>query len=238
MSSCTPRRENHLTPVLWENFAILEARDWCPALLRDSGLGDVSAPVVACQWSYGWESRRPNGAGGGPGKRICDVVVHCRLANGRERLLVVEAKNLGCELGEKDRDPGYYLDLPAFAEHPDRALIYLVDDTVASGVMARVVRGNHVVGLLTWQRLAAIQIWAAGWLEVPSELRAFIASALWQQYVAHGIIPPVPPLPYLASEPSMEDVDLAPSALRQQQAEREAPLWRPDPPADCIPAGL
>jgi hypothetical protein len=216
-----PSSETHLTAVLWEHFAAFPPASWLPSLTMAAGLTHLSRMPVACNWSYGWVCERPR-------RKIMDLVLHYREASGEEGILVVEAKNLGKGLSEKDADPGYYLGVTEFSGFPRRSQVYLLDAAVKNDVPNTVKTGAHDVGFLTWQQLGAIQITAAHALPATDELRHLVAGSIQKQYLGFGIIPTTLAASYLSSEPSRQAVDRQPPKVRQTSAERQRPLWHLD----------
>jgi hypothetical protein len=108
--------------ALWEQFELLPAAVWLPALWTSASLRTPLGAVQRVNWSHGWNP--------GPRQPSCDVVLDYADAHGRG-VLVVEAKNLGKGLErQKDRDPAYYLDLPLVRAHERRSLVYLVSESV------------------------------------------------------------------------------------------------------------
>lgn len=187
-----PGTERHLTASLWENFVLVHPSVWIPRLLRDAGLPLPSGEVVDACWSYEFEQSSP---GTRRCEKIADVVVHYRDGRG-DALLVVEAKNLGRDLGRsdnsKDRDPGHYLTMRAFEFVPPerRCHMYLVDAAKREIVAGQVVAGNSWrYAVFTWQQLAAVQTSLANEMIAERQLAWTAAALIEDQFATHGIAP-------------------------------------------------
>ena len=185
--------------------------------------------MSACRWSYEWHKIFPPGHE--PPKASCDVVIHVQDAEEQTAVLVVEAKNLGVKkLGDKDRDPAYYLDIDDFISVSSRRhLIYCVDAACKDELKAQVTADQKLWGMVTWQWLAALQIKLAWQLDVPETVRRLVAGAIQYQYCQHGVVPEKLAMPWLATEPTQHDIQTQTKGERQTNEERTLPLWRLDP---------
>ena len=223
-----PHHETHLTATLWENFALFHPSVWLPQL-ADEARFSLTGPVTACKWSYEWEKSYPPGQQ--PPKKMCDIIIHFRDAEAQSGVLVVEAKNLGVkDLGDKDRLPSYYLDIPELeAASPRRHLIYCFDEKYKNHLAEQITPTDTRWGIVTWQWIAALQIKLAWQFEVPEPVQRFVAGAIQYQYCQHGILPEELALPYLATEPTQHQIQIRERNERQTNQERELPLWRLDP---------
>ncbi|MCP9915326.1 hypothetical protein [Cyanobium sp. ATX 6F1] len=215
-----PRHETYLTVGAWENFTLFEPDQWIPAIVELAGL-EPPSEVVDCRWSYEWEQ-------GENGRPMADVVIHYRDGRGVLGLLVIEAKNLGKTLtGDKNQNPGYYLDQDEFEEAAEsRRLIYCIDEAFIPDDAAHFIGPQHRSGIITWQQLAGLQIKLAGQLPVPPLIRAFIAGSIQHQAALRGIKPTALAFEYLETERSMIEVDQALKEDRQKQPERSEQLWK------------
>lgn len=201
-----PHTERHLTCSLFENFVMHAPATWLPRLCAAARLDFAPNGIVDAAWSYEFEQCH---AGTRRSEKIADVVIHLRDAGG-DALVAIEAKNLGKELGNKDEDPAYYLDMRAFEFVPRqrRFLIYLVDEGRAARPKAIAAASTQwKVGVLTWQQLAGMQISLAEEL-VPGPAGAFIAAALQHQYLRHGIRPATPAKTHLDIAPAHGGLDV------------------------------
>lgn len=159
-----------------------------------------------------------------------DVVVHYRLANGDEGVIVIEAKTPWEKaLKGKDLHPSYYLDHPRLNHFAERALVYLVDESLIEAARTSVNPDRQNVGFLSWQQLADIQISACAHIDVPVDLQTFVGAAIQRQFSGFHILPSTSPASYLVTEPSRSDVDAIPNNERQSTADREHELWRLQP---------
>ncbi len=214
-----PDHETHLTVSLWENWSLFPKATWLPLIWRLSGLTSNLDVPFALNWSYEWS----------PGPRLphCDIVVEYEDASGRG-ILVVEAKRMGRSLPEgKDRRPSYYLSLEQFASYERRSLIYLLDAAVAEEARALVEGDGLDWGILTWQDLAVAQMETALNSGLPQEICAYLAASIRRDFIARGVQVPMPPLPYLNSEPSSEEV-VSKRAVPLGSDDWVRELWRID----------
>lgn len=209
-----PESEVHLTVAAFENFAVLPP-NWARELLAEAGVQLFDSDVTACNWSYEFDT--------GVQGRLPDVTLHARDSEG-EALVVVEAKRQS-KLSGKDIDPATYLDLPCFAAFRRRAIVYVVLEQSMAAAREQLPKLPHI-GCLSWERLAGLQIQLASTLDLEPKFRAFIAGAIQHQFLAHGIRPSLPALPYLASEPPLREVPRSASEGGQTTAERRRPLWK------------
>lgn len=196
------RHETHLTCTSFENFSLFEPSQWLPQLAHN--LAEFPRKITACQWSYEWQEVL-RGPGKAHRKRLFDVVIEVETPTGRG-VLVVEAKNLGTQPGQKEMDPGYYLDTPemaAFGEN--RWLLLCLDQAVARDMESRALPSRF--GIVTWQFLAGLQVRLARELPIAENLRMFIASAIQLQYLGHGIVPEILAADYLSTEPTIADIE-------------------------------
>lgn len=217
----TSRHETHLTSTLWENFSIMRCADWLPKLYALAGLPLLTTGVERCNWSYEWE--RPGVSG------LCDVVVEHESTAGERSVLVVESKNFGASLGEKELNFGYYLDrLPEIAAYRDkRSLIFLIDQQLLARVRDQL--GDACppyVGVLTWQQLGGLQIELARILNAAEDIRTFVAGAIQYQFSQHNIRPEQLAAGYLCDEKSTAEIAALPQDERQKQDVRDHPFWR------------
>lgn len=212
--------ETHVTAVLWENFAVLPPEKWLPQLAKRARLKRLSGQIVQANWSYGWVWSRVGG------RKIADIVLHYRSATGEEGVFIVEAKAPWVRLkAGKDADASYYLSIPIFQKFQRRSLIYLVDESHIEEVR-RTVKVNHYdVGFLTWQELGGIQVAIARGLDLPIEIRTFVAGALQSKFLGFGIKPSILAADYLITEKSRQEVDMLAGPQRQNSVEREQRRW-------------
>lgn len=214
-----PTHETHLTATLWENFVLFEPGVWLPRLLDHIGTGWHFGEIKEMQWSYEWEFKAPQ-------TRIADVVIHCKVADGRDVIVVVESKNLSKRLSNKDENLSTYLDAPLLVSTTEnRILLYLVDEGVKSTITTEIREDGCLSGIITWQQLGGLQIQLTRELDLPPAISAFIAGSIQQQFCAHDILPDQLAFEYLNSEPSMQEID-DDAENKQTQAEREEALWR------------
>ncbi len=213
-----PTHETHLTATLWENFVLFEPSVWLSRLMERAGLAWHFGRIEEMHWSYEWEFKVPQ-------TRIADVVIHCKVADGSDVIVVVESKNLGKGLASKDQNLSTYLDSPLLLSMTDkRILLYLVDESVKPTITTEIREDGCLSGIVTWQQLGGLQIELARELDLPPTVSAFIAGSIQQQFCAHDILPDVLAFDYLKDEPSMQEVD-DDIQNKQTQQEREKPLW-------------
>lgn len=193
---------------------------WLPRVWEAAALDAPLGSVVRCNWSYQWAEHDMRGA------RHCDVVLEYEDSRGRG-VLVVEAKRPKSRLRAKDLNPDYYLSIPDVAAFDRRSLIYLLDDEACRTEPRRVTRGTHDIGFLSWTQLAAIQLAQVARLPLSGEIQAFLAGSIYATYMSRGVTPRQPPLAYLCSEPSCEDV-IAKRAKPLGKGDWSRPLWRLD----------
>ena len=216
-----PRTETNITATLWENFALFPPSTWLPELLRVGGWTGPDGDVDECRWSYGWS------IGGRPNK-ILDVVIHARAADGRESVVVVEAKRPGNPPKGKDLDLPYYLDVPALRDvAEDRCLLFCVDEGEESRLRKALQdRSDRRWLLATWQQVGALQIRLARSLDVPGPVRNFVAGAIQYQFCQHDIRPAALSADYLAGEPSGHESITKRSGDGLKEFPPTATLWR------------
>jgi len=95
-------------------------------------------------------------------------------------------------LGEKDRDPAYYLDIEELMQTTSRrSLIYLVDEAKKVAVQAQVVDSKHRHGVLSWQELGGLQVSLARELELAEPFKSFMAGMIQYQFCQKNIRPTV-----------------------------------------------
>lgn len=218
-----PAVETNFTVTLWENFSLFPAATWVTALAETCGLGEEIGKVSDCRWSYGWSSPKTTESP----SRICDLVLHFRDEQERDGLLIVEAKRPGGTFGEKDLSPATYLDLAPLRETSHRRwLVYCVDDAQATRVREQVDSNDKRWVVLTWQKLAALQIGLVGSLGLAESVRAFVAGAIQYQFAQHGIRPSRLAEGYLETEPAMEEMDAQADGQGLKEYPPSRDLWR------------
>ncbi len=223
-----PEYETHLTLSLWENFSILEAERWVPALYELAGLPPPKSRIKKCNWSYEWVGYRPKGGGvNGRAQGMCDVVVAHEDEDGQRGVLVVEAKRLRAKLTNKELNFDYYLMIDEIAEFGMNAsLVFLLDETVREKSLAMLRDRSSNIGLITWQQLAGLQVELVQNLEATIPIRNFVAGAIQFQFAQHDIRPVSLSNSYLEEEMSMTEIDALPKLEKQSMADHRAMLWR------------
>ena len=192
-----PRHETQLTASTWENFNIFQSYDWINELLNSTKL-PLTEKVLACNWSYEWESKVDKKT------RLCDVVINFKTATTNE-IIVVECKNLKNTLSSKDIDSEYYLNIEAFQKFDKKYLIYCIDESVRMETISLIDTEQNNIGIITWQELASLQIKMADQFEISESLRIFIKASLYQQYLQKGIVSNSPISDFLVGEKTMEE---------------------------------
>jgi hypothetical protein len=213
--------ETHLTLTLWENFVIFDLNKWLPAVFEAAGLRPITARIEQCKWCYEWVSHA-NGK-----KRMCDIVLAFE-SGGARNVVVIEAKRLDASMTQKDLDLAYYLEsIPEIADFGDRRhFIYLLDETRRNELDKAIRPREPRVGILTWQRLAGVQIELAKGLDASVDLQNFIAGAIQYQFAQHDIRPTALSADYLESEPSVSAIDDASRTPRQAMSIHLEPFWQ------------
>lgn len=225
--------EMHLTVSLFENFTIFDHAVWLPRLLHTAGLAVLDRPIDAANWGYEILDA--------PSNKLADIAVHYR-ADTTDGVIVIEAKKRRGALKPSDRDPASYLDLDAFAWAPRRQLIYLVDESDRGAVESVVDDPAKRSGILTWQELGGLQVALASTLRIDGALRAFVAGAIQNQFLAADIVPTTLCADYLPDEPVREVINsqhpekMTMQHWTSQEWRLSAPLPTPNPPTEAPPA--
>ena len=215
-----PTAETHLTVTLWENFALFPSNEWVPVMFAGAGLPPLETPVLRCNWSYEWVTEIPT-------RKMCDIVMEVETHDTRY-VVVVEAKRLDSPVTGDDLNQSYYLDtipeLCAFGER--QRLIYLIDQTRVVELAAALQPKNKRIGILTWQKLAGLQISLAKRINAPAPITNFVASAIQFQFGQHNIRPSSLSADYLVNEPSGAEIDHASATNGQLMTDHYMPYWR------------
>lgn len=170
-------REDHITPIVFQNWALYPDAEWVEPFLRLFGASPIG-DVYRAAWCPSYEASF-NG-----GKRIIDVVVSWEDEDGLAAI-VIEAKRHRGKLDEKDKDgAGYYLSMPGFASLKRRHFGLLVDERDVTRFRAQL-DGDESIA--TWQELAQLQIDCARDLSLSDELQVLVADLLADQFRYHGI---------------------------------------------------
>lgn len=119
------KSEDHLTVVLFQNWALFPNNDWCVEFLNYCG-AKTFGKVEKIRWSFGFEeylqdrSKRP----------IVDLVIKWKDESG-EAILIIEAKRKGvAKLLDKDiPSKSIYLKMPSFAKYNRKTVCLLIDET-------------------------------------------------------------------------------------------------------------
>lgn len=213
-----PNHETHLTVSLWENFVLFEPQIWIPQLLQASAISLPSSEIKECKWSYEWQKTLTKGI------KVMDVVISYLTADGNKHLIIIEAKNIGKKLGEKDRDPMYYLGIEDFDIFgPNRALIYCLDEPIIKKETPLIQACPFPTGFISWQQLAVLQFQAARAQFGNTPLAGFICGSILKQFTQLGIAPAELPFPYLSSEPNFESISK--SSEKQPQSFYTNKFW-------------
>jgi len=185
--------ETNLTCSLWENFSIFDNYEWINKLteLTDNPITDK---VISCNWSYEWET---------PNNRLCDVVINFHTVN-QNGIIVIEAKNLGKSISDKDTNPDYYLGINDFEKFDCKYLIYCVDEIKKIEIKTLIFENKHNWGIISWQDLANLQIKMVDKLKINNNLQTFIKSSIYGQCISKKIIPTTLIEDYLNFEPDMD----------------------------------
>lgn len=189
------KHETHLTAAFWENFAISEDYCWINTLTNFTHLSLV-AEVLNCKWSYEWE-RKHEGK-----NKLLDVVISFKTKQ-KNGVIIIESKNLKKALGEKDRDPNYYLSIEDFDKYDYKYYLYCIDGNVKSEVEAQIKYKDQNVGIITWQELAYVQMSMVNRMNINDHLKSFVKASIYNQFIEKGVIPSGPILSYLKDEPDM-----------------------------------
>ena len=200
--------------VLFENWAAMPDSKWVPSLLRACSVA-VEGVVREIGWSYEYTQ------GGGSGKRTLDIVLRYVDEIG-EGILVLEAKKPGNQsLEDKDiPSKSDYLDVPGFDGVTRKSLCLLIGATDQAAI-ASTLEGEPV---LTWERLAGLQIEAAKALELQESIKRFMVGAIVHQYALYEILPDPLPYGWMPEQPTAEDV--AARKIGQTGADRRYPYWK------------
>lgn len=207
-----PTCESHLTATLFENFSIFAADQWVKGLVAASNLQMKIGTVSAARWAYEVSGKDLSGK-----ERYADVAIHFHDEDG-DGVILIEAKSPGGVPTPKDLDPHSYLDLDSFAFTPRRRLIYLVDSADLVDVQGEIVDPENLSSMLSWQQLGGLQIRLAHQLSCEQPLRDFIAGSIQYQFAQHCIRPTQLSAAYLATEPSLEQIDFGKG--------EEPPVWK------------
>lgn len=207
--------ETNLTVTLFEIWGCLPDPQWVELLLHELGVDFVS-PIKSAGWSYEFEEksdydrRRP----------IADIVLWFEDAQG-EALVVFEAKKPGTRsFTEKDASAEQvYLSMPSIRAFKRRHFAYLVGETDIKRLRAKGADGV----ILSWERLAGLQLEAISSLPVPENTRKFLLGSVMRTYAGYDLTPEPLPMEWLRTEPSALDIS-AEGFLDNDQFSRL--LWR------------
>ena len=215
------KHETHLTVSIWENFVLFEPSIWIPELLRESGVPLPSAAVKECKWSYEWQKTLPKGI------KVIDVTISYETEDCVKHLIVVEAKNMGKKLGEKDRDPMHYLGIEDFNIFgSNKCQIYCLDESIIDEERQTILSCHFPIGILSWQKLASLQFRLALQQFGESTLAGFVCGSMLRQFLHLGIQPPTLPFEYLENETSFKN--LSNTNLKQPSSFYTDKLWSLD----------
>lgn len=212
---CNVKHETNLTLNVFETFSLFPDGLWLSNLFTALGIVDVGE-IQELNWSYEWEYRE--------GRRIklIDVVINFKTKH-ENSIVIVEAKNKGKLLGEKDADLDYYLKIPTFEKYDQRYLFFLVDQDLEKDVEKQIVTAKNVK-VYTWQKMCDLQLNLVDTLALNSKLKMFIKSSIHKMYQNFGLASLTIPNTYIAAEPPMsEKVEVT---CGKEEMERE--IWRID----------
>lgn len=187
----TEGTEDHITPVLFQNWALFPDHVWVEAFLNAFGIA-VAGEVSAARWSTSFEQ-----AYDGKKFAIADIAFSWR-DNAGEGVLVIEAKAKGGGLGEKDYpDRSPYLKLPSVRAVGRRFFGFLVDQSDAAKIAG--IWGD-TTPVVTWQTLANLQLTFADRLPATEVVRIRVKSLLAEHFRYFGISPSISPREEAATE--------------------------------------
>jgi len=179
------KREDHLVPAFFENFALFLDGLWLQQICAISGIR-TSGPITKLAWSYSYEEvlvgeRRP---------RIADVTIMWRDDLG-EAVAVIEAKKPGysfTSLSQKDHpESGYYLNYSAMSGIERRHQLLLIDENDRRHLNKN---GLSIsVSVITWQHLAKIALDLALELPIKEKKVDLVCARLKAHYGALGLLP-------------------------------------------------
>lgn len=210
------KSEDCLTVLLFNNWTLFPNNDWCKKFLNACNV-NTSGEIEKIRWSFGFEeylqneSRRP----------IADIVIKWKDEIG-EGILIIEVKKKGLRsnsLNEKDiPSSSIYLQLPSIKKYKRKSACLLIDEEDLENVRKQIGENEPII---TWQKMASLQIEFAQELNIPDSVKEFVVGSLLNSYAENGIFPT--PLPYyLESEPSIDEIRKNKSQLTQ---ERQVPYW-------------
>lgn len=166
----TEGSEDHIAPVLFQNWALFPESSWAPSLLEAYHIG-VKGAVRRVRWCPFFEQPYD-------GRKFCiaDIVL-CWEDDAGIGLLVLEAKVRGRKLGTKDLpQASRYLRMPSIRAISRRHFGLLVD-AADEAVVRRTIM--ETAPIATWQTLGRLQIAAAqhlplcsGWVDRITRLLA------------------------------------------------------------------
>lgn len=174
---------------------------------------------MKCNWSYEWEKQHD------VKNKLLDVVISFK-TNSKIGVIIIESKNLKKTLGEKDRDPNYYLNIEDFNTYDYKYYLYCIDGKVKDEVQDQILYKEESTGIITWQELASVQMEMVDRMHINDNLKSFTKAALYNQYIDKGIIPSDPIESYLKEEPDM--VSYLKHGFNRQVAEEKT--WEMDLP--------
>ncbi|MCY4588755.1 MAG: hypothetical protein OXB98_22250 [Bryobacterales bacterium] len=179
-----PRSEDHLTPALFQNFALFSDFDWLHEILGI--VGGEAGKVARVRWAYLCEERLDAKLQRSHGRNfiIPDILVFWEDDQG-EGLIGFEVKRHGGAADAKDsRKLESYVDLPSTRGIDRRYGCLLVCDRQATRSLDAT---NKRWPVLTWERVGCIQQKATYSLPSPEEIRACTSQWIARQFMRYGI---------------------------------------------------
>lgn len=207
-----PNHETNLTVSTWENFRLFESFEWINRLI-DKTENKLREEVIQCNWSYEWEKRIDGKV------RLCDVVINYK-TEACNSIIIIESKNKGKKLGDKDIDLDYYLGLDDFDKYDKKYLIYCIDEAVLEETES-VIQNNENVGIITWQQLCQIQMEMIEYLDVDERIKLFMQSSIYSQFNQKELAPNHLSYTYLKDEMPMHEY----VEVKCNSKEMQSKLW-------------
>jgi hypothetical protein len=174
----TEGSEDHVAPVLFQNWALFPDTGWIGQLLERYQV-QPQGPVHRVRWCPFFEQVYR-------GKKFCiaDIVV-CWKDDAGIGVLVLEAKVRGGKLGLKDHPAtSPYLLMPSIRAVRRRYYGLLIDAADLLGAQAVI---GDAAPIATWQTIARLQIVAAQSLRLPSAMVERITDSLAAHFSYFGI---------------------------------------------------
>jgi hypothetical protein len=170
--------EDHVTPALFQNWALFPNNDWVRPLLEAYQI-NVHGKVRRVRWCPFFEQVHR-------GKKFCiaDIVFSWEDDIGIG-VLVLEAKVRGGRLGSKDHPAtSPYLLMPSIRAVPRRYYGLLID---SADMRAARDAAGHTAPIMTWQTLAHLQIGAAQLLPLRSRIVECVTDSLMAHFAYFGM---------------------------------------------------